>query len=115
MHPVRVMLRPGAIFVLFAATFCAIAQSNQQVYTDSLQNNWLPYGWATINYANSSPTHSGTASVSVKINSTSSSWDAIYIHHDAFDSTPYSNLTFWINGGPAGGQQLRIQAILGST
>jgi hypothetical protein len=93
----------------------ARAQSDQPVYTDSLQNGWVPYGWATINYANATPAHSGSNSTSVKINSTASNWDAIYIHHDAFDSAPYTNLTFWINGGTAGGQQLRLQAILGST
>src|SRR6266850_8403956 len=91
------------------------AQTDQQIYTDSLQNGWVPYGWATINYANTSPVHSGADSISVKINSTSTSWEAIYIHHDAFDSSPYTNLTFWINGGATGGQQLRIQAIVGTT
>src|SRR6266704_2342798 len=105
---------PAALLIALTS-YGAMAQTDQQLYTDSLQNGWVPYGWATINYANTSPVHSGADSISVKINSTPSNWDAIYIHHDAFDSSPYTNLTFWINGGAAGGQQLRIQAIVGST
>lgn len=101
--------------LLAGVAFRVAGQTGQPIYTDSLQNNWQDWGWATINYNNSSPVHSGAASISVKINSTASNWDAIYIHHDAFDSTLYTNLTFWINGGPSGGQQLQLQAILGNT
>src|SRR5215831_7981644 len=94
----------------------ASAQANQQIYTDSLQNGWVSYGWAAaINYADTSTVHSGANSISVTINSTPSAWDAIYIHHDAFDSTPYSNITFWVNGGPTGGQQVQLQAIIGTS
>ena len=28
-----------------------------------------------------------------------SAWQAIYLHHDAFDSSGYSSLVFWIHGG----------------
>jgi hypothetical protein len=59
----------------------ASAQTDQQIYTDSLQNNWQAWGWAAaINYNNTSPVHSGADSISFQINSTPSSWDAIYIH-----------------------------------
>jgi len=30
-----------------------------------------------------------------------------------FDSTPYVSLSFWVNGGPAGGQRLQVQGLLG--
>jgi hypothetical protein len=112
---------PGALNYLLATLLFAsagwrvAAQSDQAIYADALQNGWVAYGWATINYANTGPLHSGANSISVKINSTSSNWDAIYIHHDTFDSTPYTNVTFWINGGAGGGQQLRLQAVLSGT
>jgi hypothetical protein len=93
--------------LLFLGTSLGLAaQSDQAIYTDSLQNNWANWSWATVNLANASPTHSGTASVSVSCGA----WEALYLHHDAFDSTAYSNLTFWINGGSAGGQVLLVQA-----
>src|SRR5256885_14246672 len=100
-----------AFFLAFLASR-AYPQVDQPVYTDSLQNNWQAWGWAAaIDYANTSPVHSGADSISFKINSTSSSWDAIYIHHDAFDSSPYTNVTFWVNGGATGGQPIPLRAL----
>lgn len=88
----------------------AICQSfDQAIYTDSLQNSWQEYGWAAINYNNASPVHSGIDSISV----TAGRWDALYIHHVAEDSAPYASLTFWINGGSAGGQKLNVYATVG--
>ena len=83
------------------------ARADQVIYDDALQNNWQDWGWATINYNNTSPVHSGSKSVSVTI--TTNTFQAIYIAHPAFDSSPYTNLVFWINGGPTGGQQLKVQ------
>ena len=83
------------------------ARADQVIYDDSLENGWNNWGWATLNYANTTPVHSGSDSVSVTI--VNSSQQAIYISHSAFDSTPYTNLVFWINGGPTGGQQLLVQ------
>jgi hypothetical protein len=85
------------------------AQSDQPIYTDSLQNGWQNWGWAALNYSNTGPVHSGSDSISVTVGQ----WQAIYIAHNAFDSTPYSNLSFWINGGSAGGQQLLVQGHAG--
>jgi len=76
------------------------------IYTDSLQNGWLDWGWATHNYANTSPVHSGADSVSVTVGS--AGWEALYIAHAAFNSSSYSDLTFWINGGSSGGQLLMV-------
>src|SRR5208337_4297265 len=33
-------------------------------------------------------------------------------HHDPFDSTLYTSLSFWIDGGASGGQLLQVQATL---
>src|SRR6185503_13296618 len=82
------------------------AQSNQPVYTDSLQNGWQNWSWATVNLGNSSPTKSGSSSISV----TSSNWQALYLHHNAQNGADFTNLTFWINGGLTGGQGVQVQA-----
>jgi hypothetical protein len=109
------LLALPALACLFLPT-PAFAQTDQPIYTDSLQNNWQAWGWATaINYNNTSPVHSGAGSISFQINSTPTNWDAIYIHHDAFDASPYTNITFWVNGGPTGGQQFQVRALLGTT
>ena len=97
---------------LFLGAFLGLAaRGDQPIYTDSLQNNWVDWSWATVNLANSSPTHSGSASIGVSC----TNYQALFLHHDAFDSTAYSNLTFWINGGSSGGQVLLVQATANST
>jgi hypothetical protein len=88
----------------------AFAQTNQAVYTDSLQNGWLAWGWTKIDYASTAFVHSGAKAISVTI--TNNSYQAIYLHHPAQDSTYFTNLTFWIHGGTSGGQQLQVQAEL---
>ncbi len=91
-----------------ALTLQLTARADQVIYDDSLENGWMNWGWATINYANTTqPIHSGSDSVSVTI--TDTSHQAIYIAHSAFDTSSYTNLVFWINGGPTGGQQLLVQ------
>src|SRR4029077_17907580 len=84
----------------------APAQSNQSIYTDSLQNGWENWSWATNNFANTSPVHSGSDSISV----TCSTYQAVYFHNPPFAPTLYTNLVFWINGGPTGGQPLQVNA-----
>ncbi len=104
------LLLGGALF-LGGTVFRVAAGTDQPIYTDSLQNGWQDWGWATINYANTSPVHSGSKSVAVTIADSSS--QAIYIAHTAFDSSPYTNITFWINGGSSGGQRLLIRGHAG--
>lgn len=103
--PRRSRLRFG--WVLFAgAALRLAAQSDQTVYTDSLQNGWQDYGWATLNYANASPVHGGSSSISVS----STNWEALYLHHNAQAGSAFTDLTFWINGGSSGGQVVQVQA-----
>ena len=87
----------------------SLAQSNQAIYTDALVNGWQNWSWATVNLSNSSPVQSGTASIAVS----AGPWQALYLEHDDFDSSIYTDLVFWINGGSSGGQLLQVQAELG--
>ena len=81
--------------------------ASQTIYADKLVNGWQPWGWATINYGAHTPVHTGRASIAVTVKK---GWDALYIHHDAFNTATYTSLTFWVNGGAKGGQVLQIQA-----
>ena len=96
--------------LFFWAAVTAGRTQDQAIYTDTLQNGWLDWGWTQINYKNTSPVHSGAMSVSVTI---TQGWQGIYIAHNAFNCSTYSNLVFWINGGASGGQQLQIQGHAG--
>lgn len=78
----------------------------QVIYQDSLQNGWQAWGWAKISYSNANPVHGGHSSISVKIDK---GWDALSVHHNPFNTKGYSRLSFWVNGGPAGGQALQVQ------
>jgi hypothetical protein len=86
------------------------ANADQIVYDDALENGWLNWSWATVNLANASPVHSGSHSISV----TASNWSALYLDISATDSSQFTNLTFWINGGAIGGQVVQVQGILGT-
>ncbi len=86
----------------------ARAQTDQAVYTDALVNGWQNWSWATVNLGNTTPVQSGTDSISVS----AGPYQALYLHQTAFDSTPYTALVFWIDGGASGGQLLQVQATL---
>ncbi|MDQ4121947.1 MAG: carboxypeptidase regulatory-like domain-containing protein [Acidobacteriota bacterium] len=95
------------VFCLLAAS--AKAQTDQLIYTDSLQNGWQNWSWATANFNNSNPVHGGSASISVN----AAAWQALYLHHTAQSGNNYTNLVFWIHGGASGGQQLQVRMTVG--
>jgi Glycoside hydrolase family 44 len=100
---------PWWCWVLVALLMPAVARANQIVYDDALENGWQNWGYAALNYANTSPVHSGNDSVSVTFTNT---WEGIQIYHPDQDSTPYSNISFWLNGGSSGGQKLQVYGLL---
>jgi hypothetical protein len=103
-------LLPILIPLLWCLALPAVAdaQTDQSVYTDALANGWQNWSWATVNLANTTPVQSGTDSIGVS----AGPYQALYLHHDPFDSTLYTSLNFWINGGASGGQLLQVQATL---
>jgi len=92
----------------FGLSSKARAQTNDVVYTDALQNGWQSWSWATVNFSNTQPVQSGSDSIAVS----AGPWQALYLHQNAFNSSIYGNLVFWINGGSSGGQLLQVQATL---
>ena len=97
------------ILVLFALVrINAHALTDQTIYGDSLVNGWQNWSWATTDTASTGTVHAGANSIAV----TASAWSALALHHDAMDTTGYSSVTFWINGGSVGGQTLRVSALL---
>lgn len=99
----------GALSGADRPTNLSPAQGDQPVYTDALVSGWINYGWAAIDPSNAGPVHTGKASLKIASNG----FDGLHIHHSALDSSLYHGLSFWINGGPAGGQRVRIGAYLG--
>jgi hypothetical protein len=101
--------------LLAALALQLTARADQIIYDDTLENSWQNWSWSTtVNFNNTGTyVHSGAASISATI---TSGWSALSLWHSAQDSSVYTNLTFWINGGASGGQQLQIYAeVTGTT
>src|SRR5439155_7797325 len=91
----------------FVARFQACAQADLPLYTDHLVNGFQDWSWGTRNLANTAPVHSGSTSVSLN----GTAWNvALSLNHSGFDSSPYTNLSLWANGGAGGSQILRVYA-----
>ncbi len=90
----------------------ASAEADLPVYVDRLANGFEDWGvqWAPHSYTNTSPVHSGTYSISASPNH----WEGLYFHHPIMDTSPYTNLSFWVNGGTNGGQLIQVRALLGT-
>src|SRR5690242_4931442 len=86
----------------------AYAANDLSVYGDGLGNAWENWSWASVDFASTAVVHSGTTSVAV----TAAPFTALWFRHVAFDDTDYGNVSFWINGGPVGGQRLHVAATL---
>jgi hypothetical protein len=85
-----------------------IAESNLPIYTDNLVNGFQNWSWATVNLENfNPPPHSGTYSISVN----DGGYQALVFHGPDFNTSPYTSLSFWINGG-SGGQRVQVAALL---
>ena len=81
------------------------AQATLFFYTDQLVNGFQDWSWAARSLTNTPPVYSGTRSIRV----TANVWEAFSVYHPPFNTTPYSNFTFWIHGG-SGGQLLQVVA-----
>ena len=101
------------ILPLLALTlpWAAGAQTNQAIYTDSLINGWQDYSYCTHSLTNTSPVHSGSDSISVTI---TSAYGGIQPFHTPMTNSAFGAVSFWLNGGTAGGQRLQMYGNLGS-
>ncbi len=85
------------------------AQTNLPLYDDQLESGWQNWSWASVDLASTTYVHTGSCSIKVVI---ASSGQALYLEHSAMDTTLYTALTFWINGGTAGAQNLQVLALV---
>lgn len=92
----------------FSITQFARAQANLPIYTDHLVNGFQDWSWAPRNLG-STTVHSGTNSIAV---TNASFGGGISFHQNAFDTSVYTNLSFWANGGTNGGQTLDVYVSL---
>ena len=84
------------------------AQANLPIYTDALVNGFQNWSWATVNLQNFSPAHSGNYSIAVN----DGGYQSLVFMRSEFNDTPYTSLSFWVNGGSTGGQLLQVWGLL---
>jgi alpha-L-arabinofuranosidase len=96
----------------FFVVINSYSQASLPIYSDYLLNGFQNWSWATVDLSSTSMVHSGSCAISVL---DSTNYQALYLEHSAFNSSPYSALDFWINGGPEGGQKLQVGGLLNGT
>ncbi len=79
------------------------------VYSDQLQNGFADWSWAAHSLSQTTVVHSGSAAISFE----PSGYGGLYLERDAgIDLSTYEALDFWIHGGPSGGQNVRLAALV---
>lgn len=97
----------SSIFIVLALAVAAAAQAQTlTVYDDTLQNSFQNYSYSGgSNFANTTPTHTGANSISFVGNN----FNAVAFFHAApISVATYPILRFWVHGGTAGNQPLRL-------
>jgi hypothetical protein len=108
MHTRRAFLTAAAGLAAALLATPLFAQTPGQpfvAYDDGLANGWQNWSWAKVELAKPI---GGAKPIRVE----GDPWSALALHHDAFSTAGYSKLTFSINGGVNGGQQLSIKAMV---
>jgi hypothetical protein len=79
------------------------------LYGDVLAGGWSNWSWnTTTSFSATTPVHGGARSLAVTY---TAAWAGLYLHVDqAVDLGAYESLRFWIHGGGAGNQRLRVVA-----
>lgn len=79
------------------------------IYDEALNSGWNDYSFSATSNRTFTPGQSGTYAISVNI---TGGYGALYLAHNNMDVSAYANFTFWINGGPVGGQKLQLRCRL---
>ena len=96
-----------AAVLAIASAPAALAPGDLQVYTDALAPGWSDWSWSTtVDFASSAQAHGGAASIAVTYQA---AWAGLYLHVDpTLDASGFTAVSFFIHGGSAGGQRLRL-------
>ncbi|WP_158289693.1 glycoside hydrolase family 44 protein [Paenibacillus flagellatus] len=102
------LLAAQAAFVPPAAN--ADAGTALTVYDDALSADFVDYGWAETDLAETGIVHGGSRAIRLDPDG----GKALYFYKDRImNADEYDSLRFWIHGGTAGGQQLKLVLSLG--
>jgi hypothetical protein len=109
MNPRRYLAIAIASCLLQTSAAWLCGQTNEMIYSNSLQNAWVDDSWAEDDLTNTNPVLPGFSnSISVSC----AEYGALYLSQTPSSSAYYTNLTFWLNGGETGGQVLTVTGTL---
>lgn len=97
------LLAPAAAIAQAGAD--AAADSPANIYDKQLGPGWQNWSWATTEL-------SVDAGAYKPIKVEAKGWQALYLHHDPFDTTPWRGITLMMQC-PGGETQFRVVAIVG--
>jgi alpha-L-arabinofuranosidase len=105
-----------AVFSLGLSAVPNLGPTNddQVIYGErpSLNNGWQNWNYnSTLNFSNTAPVHSGEISMSANL----PGYSRIWFVNNPMDVSFYGAFTFWVNGGPTGGQHFQVAASLNGT
>jgi alpha-L-arabinofuranosidase len=84
---------------------------DMQIYSDRFNNGWGDgWSWLTPRYPTNNPVFAGTNSMALVPSVPFLGW--VLKPYTTVDATLYTNLTFWLNGGATGGQNISVQGEL---
>src|ERR1035437_212271 len=89
----------------------AQAQNNLSIYSDQLNNGFDDWSWSQVHdLASVGTVHSGANAIGIY----ATNWQGVSFYHADYDTSAYTMLSCWANGGTLGGQQLQINCDFGS-
>jgi hypothetical protein len=95
------------LFFALVLSIRAACAAPLPVYTDALQSSFQNYSYGGgSNFANATPAFAGTSSIAFNGNNFNAMSFALV--GQTLSSAQYQKLHFWLHGGIAGGQQLRV-------
>lgn len=110
-RPLRLLVT-ATLIAASLPSFRLAARADLAVYTDSLVNGWDNWSWCTVDLSSTAYFHDGAKSAQVTY---TGAWQGFYLHHNAFDTSLYTSLSFWIHGGGVNGRSIIVQALLSDT
>ena len=106
--PITVTTPGGSAQSAIAFSILA-SDANWPIYLDGLTNGFQYWGWAaSANFTNTTPVYSGNYSIRVLVNQ----YQALWLYHIPFNTSPYTSLNFGINGGATGAQGLEVMGVV---
>jgi hypothetical protein len=82
------------------------ASAAKPIYDEQLDGSWSNWSWGSTIDVAAKTAHAGSAAIGVAY---TDGWSGLYLHaNQPIDSSGFSALRFWANGGSAGGQQIRV-------